>query len=40
MYILHWWQVLDILILSNAGCEGLQVEELWSLDSSSFENLK
>lgn len=27
-------------LIRGFGCEGLQVEELWSLDSTSFENLK
>ncbi|XP_022322175.2 ubiquitin carboxyl-terminal hydrolase isozyme L5-like [Crassostrea virginica] len=27
-------------LIRGFGCEGLQVEELWSLDASSFENLK
>ncbi|XP_056011366.1 ubiquitin carboxyl-terminal hydrolase isozyme L5-like [Ostrea edulis] len=27
-------------LIRGFGCEGIQVEELWSLDASSFENLK
>ncbi|XP_062569624.1 ubiquitin carboxyl-terminal hydrolase isozyme L5-like [Saccostrea cucullata] len=27
-------------LIKGFGCEGVQVEELWSLDSTSFENLK
>lgn len=35
-----FWLLFSFLFLLRLGCEGVQVEELWSLDAEQFKDLQ